>query len=150
MGTPISIKKIMTSKVVSVALDDKLSTVKEIFDNLKFHHLLVVDEGKLLGVVSDRDLLKAMSPNIGSKHESDKDLASLNKRVHQIMTRRPVVLREDASVDDAIHLFNSTKVSCLPVVDLQNRPVGLVSWRDILKNLRIQPSAATAPQPLQS
>lgn len=134
----------MTSKVISVALDDKLSTVKEIFDHLKFHHVLVVDEGKLLGVVSDRDLLKALSPNIGSRHESHKDLSSLNKRVHQIMTRRPVVLHEDASVDDAIYLFNTHSVSCLPVVDLQNRPIGLVSWRDILKNLRINPTIAGA------
>jgi len=145
MGAPISISKIMSSKVVSVTLDDKLATVKEIFDNLKFHHVLVVDEGKLLGVVSDRDLLKALSPNIGSQYASEKDLASLNKRVHQIMTRKPVVLPADASVDDAIHLFNTHSVSCLPVVDSQNRPVGLVSWRDILKNLRINPSNAVNP-----
>jgi len=140
MSTPVSIKKIMSVKLVTVGLDDQLVTVKAIFDNLKFHHVLVLDERKLLGVVSDRDLLKALSPNIGTVTESYKDLASLNKRVHQIMTRHPVVLQEDASVDDAIYLFNTRGVSCLPVVDHDHHPVGIVSWRDILKNLRIHPT----------
>jgi len=136
----VSIKKIMSTKLVTVTLDDKLETVKEIFDNLKFHHLLVVEERKLLGVVSDRDLLKALSPNIGSARETYQDIASLNKRVHQIATRHPIVLQETATVDDAIHLFNTHSVSCLPVVDLNAKPVGIVSWRDILKNLRINPT----------
>ncbi len=141
----VSIKKIMSAKLVTVNLDDKLETVKEIFDNLKFHHLLVVEERKLLGVVSDRDLLKALSPNIGSARETYQDIASLNKRVHQIMTRRPIVLQESATVDDAIHSFNTHSISCLPVVDLNFRPVGIVTWRDILKNLRINPTSPTVP-----
>jgi len=142
MGAAVSIEKIMSTKLVTVQLDDTLETVKAIFDNLKFHHVLVVEERKLLGVVSDRDLFKALSPNIGSARESYQDLASLNKRVHQVMTRRPVVLQQTATVDDAIHQFNTHNVSCLPVVDLNNHPVGIVSWRDILKNLRIHPTAA--------
>jgi len=141
----VSIKKIMTVKLVTVTLDDKLEMVKEIFDNLKFHHLLVVEEHKLLGVVSDRDLLKALSPNIGSARETYQDIASLNKRVHQIMTRRPIVLQENATVDDAIQSFNTHGISCLPVVDLNFRPVGIVTWRDILKNLRINPSNPATP-----
>jgi acetoin utilization protein AcuB len=141
----VSIKKIMSAKLVTIGLDDKLKTVKEIFDNLKFHHLLVVEERKLLGVVSDRDLLKALSPNIGSARETYQDVASLNKRVHQIMTRSPVVLQESATADDAIQAFNTHSISCLPVVDLNFRPVGIVSWRDILKNLRIHPTDASAP-----
>ena len=141
----VSIKKIMTVKLVTVTLDDKLESVKEIFDSLKFHHLLVVEEHKLLGVVSDRDLLKALSPNIGSARETYQDIASLNKRVHQIVTRRPIVLQESATVDDAIQAFNTHGISCLPVVDLNFRPVGIVTWRDILKNLRIKPSNPATP-----
>jgi acetoin utilization protein AcuB len=140
MSAAVSIKKIMSTKLVTVNLDDTLDTVKAIFDNLKFHHVLVIEERKLLGVVSDRDLLKALSPNIGSSRESYQDLASLNKRVHQIMTRRPVVLPESATVDNAIYLFNTHSISCLPVVDPNNKPVGIVSWRDIMKNLRIHPT----------
>jgi len=129
----MSVEEIMSDSIVSVELDDSLKTVKEIFDNTNFHHLLVVASGKLFGVISDRDLLKALSPNIGTKFETEKDSASLNKRVHQIVTRKPVVLERSAGLYDAIHLFNNHKISCIPIVDDQHKPAGIVSWRDILK-----------------
>ena len=72
----------MTKKVVTVEMDDSLRLVKEIFDNVSFHHLLVVDGGKLYGVISDRDLLKNLSPNIGTVAETSRDLAALNKKAH--------------------------------------------------------------------
>lgn len=126
---------IMTTRVVSVDMDDKLGTVKKLFDCLKFHHLLVVQSGKLFGVVSDRDLLKALSPNLGSKFESEKDVATLDKRVHQIMSRNPISLPPTASVQDAVIIFNTHRISCIPIVNAEDQPVGILSWRDILKSL---------------
>jgi acetoin utilization protein AcuB len=81
------VRDIMSKTVVTVEMDDSLRTVKEIFDHLHFHHLLVVDEGKLFGVISDRDVLKAPSPRLGTMAESSSHSATLNKRVHQIMNR---------------------------------------------------------------
>jgi len=132
----MKVKEIMSASVVTVELDDKLSVVKDAFENLKFHHLLVVEDHKLLGVISDRDLFKALSPNIGTSTESYKDAATLNKRVHQIMTRHPIVLDEDATIDDAIDLFIAHSISCIPIVNNDNAPVGIVSWRDVLKALQ--------------
>lgn len=131
----MSIKNIMTENLVTVEMDDTLATVKDIFDNLKFHHLLVVESGRLVGVVSDRDLLKALSPNIGTMSETFNDLATLNKRVHLIMTRKPMTLHPEAPVGDAVRLFIGNRVSCIPIVDNEFRPLGIVSWRDILKAL---------------
>lgn len=54
----MSIKSIMSTPVVTVKRDDNLGVVREIFINTKFHHLLVVENNKLYGVISDRDLLK--------------------------------------------------------------------------------------------
>ena len=139
-----SVKEIMSARVVTVMLDDKLSLVKEIFEHSKFHHLLAIEDGKLFGVVSDRDLFKALSPNIGTLTETHKDTATLNKRVHQIMTRKPVALLENATIGDAIDLFNVHGVSCIPVVDSTGRPVGIVSWRDVLRTLK-PAAAATEP-----
>lgn len=135
----MKIRDIMTQTVVTVQMDDKLSLVKEIFDNSKFHHLLVLDEGKLFGVVSDRDLLKAISPNLGTMVITYRDLVTLNKRVHQIMTRKPITLKADDSISDAAALFNTHRISCLPVVDDDFRPVGIVSWRDLIKTMLPQP-----------
>ena len=131
----MSVEKIMSKTVVTVEMDDSLRVVKEIFDNTRFHHLLVVESGKLFGVISDRDLLKALSPHIGTVGETARDAASLNKRVHQIMTRKPVVVGQNAGIFDAIEIFNNHNISCVPVVDDECKPVGIISWRDILKTL---------------
>ena len=134
-GKKMNLQQIMTRKIITVEPDDSLATVKDIFDNLKFHHLLVVESNLLVGVVSDRDLLKALSPNLGTLSATLKDEATLNKRVHQIMTHSPITLHADARIIDAITLFNSRKVSCVPIVDDEFRPLGIVSWRDIMNAL---------------
>ncbi|WP_318013720.1 CBS domain-containing protein [Roseateles oligotrophus] len=129
----MQIQHIMSTRVVTVELDDRLEVIKKIFDASKFHHVLVVEESRLFGVVSDRDLFKALSPYIDSTTETARDVATLNKRVHQVMSRKPITLRPEAPISEAIELFLDHQISCLPVVDKDFKPVGILSWRDILK-----------------
>ena len=134
----LSLAGVMTARLVTVEIDDSLEVVKEIFDSVKFHHLLVVDSGKkLCGVISDRDLLRALSPYIGTLSENARDTATLQKRVHQIMTRQPVTLPPEATVADAVKIFLEHRVSCIPVVGPGFKAVGIVSWRDVLKSLTL-------------
>lgn len=127
------VETIMSKTVVTVEMDDSLKIIKNIFDNTFFHHLLVVESSTLFGVISDRDLLKALSPNIGTMLETPRDTAALNKRAHQIMTRKPITLLPDADIYQAIEIFNKQIISCIPVVDNTDKPVGILSWRDILR-----------------
>ena len=132
----MDVGSIMTARVVTVEMDDRLEVVKKIFDTLKFHHLLVVDDRKkLTGIVSDRDLLKALSPHIGSAAETARDIATLDKRVHQIMSRKPLTLHPGADVSEAVALFLENRISCIPIVNPDFKPVGILSWRDVMKLL---------------
>ena len=133
----MKVDKIMTKRLVTVKLDDSLKVVKVIFDNEGIHHLLVVESDRLFGVVSDRDLLKALSPNVGTLAETNKDALTLNKKVHQIMTSELVTLTPDAEIAEAIEIFNNYDISCIPVVDDESKPVGIVSWRDIIKAIML-------------
>ena len=127
---------IMSKNIVSVEMDDSLKMVKEIFDNTKFHHLLVVENNVLVGVISDRDLFKALSPNIGTVAESTNDAATLNKKAHQIMTRSPIALGATTHINELIRCFEKNTISCIPIVDKEDMPVGIISWRDLLKALK--------------
>ena len=100
-----SIRDIMTSRVVTIGMDDSLEVIREIFKKVRFHHLLVVDNEKLVGVISDRDVLKAISPYVGTMSETDRDRATLNKRVHQIMSHHPVTVRHSCSLQEAAQLM---------------------------------------------
>lgn len=129
----MNLEEIMNKTVVAVEMDHSLEKVQKIFENLRFHHLLVVESDELVGVISDRDLLKALSPNIGTAAETTRDTATLKKKVHQIMTRKLVTLGPKAGIYDAIEIFINQNISCIPVVDGENRPLGILSWRDILR-----------------
>ncbi len=129
------VENIMSKTVVTVDMDDPISLVKEIFENTCFHHLLVVESGILQGIISDRDLLKALSPNLGTVAETRRDKETLNKRAHQIMTRKPITLKPSATMSSAIKLFNSHTISCIPIINSKHEVEGIVSWRDIFKVL---------------
>ncbi|MFT4811225.1 MAG: acetoin utilization protein AcuB [Paraglaciecola sp.] len=131
------IERIMSKPVVTVTLDTTLRMVKQIFENAKFHHLLVVEKGKLYGVLSDRDLLKSISPFIGTLQETAHDKFTLNKKVHQIMSRKPITLTPSADVYMAISVFNQHNISCIPIVNEKDAPIGIISWRDILRIIEI-------------
>ena len=86
-----------------------------------------------MGVLSDRDYLKAISPFINSISERIRDRATLERKVHQIMTREVITLKVTDTMVKAIGLFNQHKISCLPVINERGEPVGIVSWRDIFR-----------------
>lgn len=128
------VKDYMTTKLVTVEMDDSLATVRDIFQNTGFHHLLVVEQGSVVGVMSDRDLLRHLSPYVGTASETQRDAATLHKHVHQVMMRKPVTLTPDSELAEVLDKFRQKDVTCLPVVDPQSkRVVGIVTWRDMLR-----------------
>ncbi|NDW15154.1 CBS domain-containing protein [Alteromonas genovensis] len=129
----MSVANIMSKRVVSVYMDDSLQSLRELFAATGFHHLVVVHDNKLQGIISDRDLLKAVSPFVDTISERMADRATLDKRAHQIMTREVITLSPESSIFTAIELFNSNKISCIPIVDEKSQPVGMVSWRDVMR-----------------
>ena len=132
----MKIKQIMSSPVVTVEMDDSLSVLNTIFSTTKFHHIVVLEQKALVGIISDRDLFKALSPNLGRASETTADLGTLKKRAHQIMTREVVTLQESDSVRRVIEIFDTHRISCIPIVNELNRPVGIISWRDIIQLIR--------------
>ena len=129
----MSIAKIMSTRVVSVHMDDSLQSLRELFAATGLHHLVGVHDNKLQGIISDRDLMKSISPFVDTLSERKLDRATLDKKAHQIMTREVITLNPSDSVYSAIELFNTHKISCIPIIDTKRHPVGMVSWRDVMK-----------------
>ena len=130
----MDVQAIMSRKLVTVSQDDSVLKVRELFLAWRFHHLLVTERRRLVGVVSDRDLLKNLSPFIGrDMMERSQDVALLDRKVHQIMTRKPVTASLDMSIEEAAQRLVNWQVSCLPVVDDQNTALGIVTWKDLFR-----------------
>jgi acetoin utilization protein AcuB len=130
----MKIEEIMSEEVTCIDLDDRLSVVRELFIKHKFHHLMVTDrKNQLVAVISERDYLKATNSNLELPAASEKDLAMLNKRVHQIVSKKLVAIKQFSPFSEAIKTFHDTGMSCLPVINSNNQPVGVITSRDIIK-----------------
>ena len=127
----------MNTDIVKIDIDDTLSEVRNIFSLVTFHHILVVDNEKLVGVISDRDYFKSTTPKLGTPLETEKDTSALNIKVHRIMNRRLITIKNSDSIFDAVCAFHKFKVTCLPVVDEDFKPVGIISWKDIVNLLAL-------------
>lgn len=127
------IDAVMTTNLITVGPDDTLGEVREVFDTHRFHHLLVVEHARVTGIISDRDLLKHLSPFVGKISERAQDAFTLQRKVHQVMSRNVVTVRADTEVAAATRTMLEHGVSCLPVLDEHQRPIGVVTWRDLLK-----------------
>jgi len=125
----------MSRPVVTVSMDASLSQVRDLFEREHFHHVIVVDDdGRAVGVISDRDLLKRLSPFVGSKlNERRQDENTLKLKAHQAMTRNPLSVTPTDAVQSAVDLILGHSFRSLPVLDRDGRPAGVISWKDVLR-----------------
>lgn len=136
----MKLEEIMAKRVVTIDMDDTLDVIRKIFDKVRFHHMVVIDErNKVVGVISDRDVLKALSPYLDTISEQERDQVTLNKKTHQVMSRQPITASPEDSIEQAAALLLENRISCLPVISEDQSLVGIVTWKDILKNLTIGP-----------
>lgn len=129
----MNIASIMTHKVVTVEMDDPTQTICEVFNNFEFHHILVVEDWKLVGVISDRDLLKTVNPFSGTSFEKKHGAVNLDKKAHEIMSRNLITIDAETSMEEASDLLLENNISCLPVLSSQGIVEGIVTWKDIFK-----------------
>lgn len=126
------VESIMTRGVHTVSPDETLGTMYEIFKQVPYRHLLVEHEGKLLGVVSDRDIAQSMSPFFGTKIERANDRQIMERIVADTMSVDIVSVEKDAHIDTASILLLENNISCLPVVSDGECIEGILTWKDIL------------------
>ena len=129
----MSVKEIMTTKLITVSPSDSLGRIKTIIDKLHVNHVLVVENLALLGIVSDRDVLRHTSPFVGGELEVTRDSQLLMTLATKIMTRDPVTIHQDCSVNEAAHVILEKQISLLPVINSDGIVVGVVSWKDVLR-----------------
>ncbi len=133
-----TVADIMTARVIFIREEDNLTSISKGMDRYHLRHLPVVSEGKLMGIVSHRDLLRlavgsfeADTPEGKAKQQAVNE----NTFVAAIMTRDPVTVTPGTSIKDAAKIIVESKFGCLPVVEEDNILVGIVTEHDFVKLL---------------
>lgn len=123
----------MTPTPTAVAPTAGLIEIRALFRRHRFRHVPVVDGGRPVGVVSDRDVLAALSPFLDTPAEAPRDVATLAVTAADLMTPSPRTVSADAPLAEAARRMVEGDVSSLLVVDGAGALVGIVTARDVLR-----------------
>jgi CBS domain-containing protein len=129
--TDLRVRDIMGKNLVTISVSERMSTVEDIMTLGHVRHMPVVRAGKLVGVVSERDLLRA-SLSVLSEHRGDERRAFLHVvEIARVMSAPPIVIGPDATIEAAL-VMAEKKIGCLPVVE-GDHLLGMVTETDVLR-----------------
>jgi acetoin utilization protein AcuB len=130
----MKVKDLMSKKLFTVGPQDMLDKVFFLFNFEAIRHLPVVEKGKVVGVLSDRDLKKIMGAR--KKIVTDKvdgtQFTVHARKVRTIMDRGVTTIGPDEQAADAAAIMAKRKIGCLPVVK-KGKLVGMITSTDILR-----------------
>ncbi|SDA69159.1 CBS domain-containing protein [Methanobrevibacter millerae] len=134
---PGEIMKIATSDVVSIPPSKSIKDTAKVMMEHEFRRLPITDpgSGKVLGIVTVMDILDFFGGgnkfNIIEKKYEDNFLAAINEPVREIMSRDVISLSSKSSIKEVVDLMLAKQIGALPLVDGDDKLVGIVTERDI-------------------
>lgn len=138
MNFTAPVSTLMTSKLVTVAPGDPIAMVKNIFDQQRIHHILVVRHKTLLGIISKSDYLQfvrnAQMTHTEVASASGDQPAYLNYPVEELMTTGIATLESTDRINVALQVFAENRFHAIPIVD-EGEVVGILTTYDIIRKL---------------
>jgi CBS domain-containing protein len=130
----VLVKHLMTSPVVSLLAEQTLPLAEDIMRFRHIRHLPVIDDdGRLLGLVSHRDLLRAQISSLAGLTDEQRRARQEDVRVRQLMTRDVWTVKPGTLASVAGKMLADHRFGCLPVVDEQGVVIGILTERDFLR-----------------
>jgi len=127
------VKNWMSKEVVTVDADDSMQNAIYILQEQNIKMLPVMDDGNLVGIITDRDLKKA-SPSDATTLDMHELLFLISKiKVKDLMKKPVYTVPPDYTVEEAAALLLEKKISGLPVVDENNRLIGIITRSDLFR-----------------
>ncbi len=124
------VKDIMVYNVITIPADTYVLDAERIMESHKIGRLPVLDKGKLVGLVTKDDLLKA-SPSSTTPYNQRQLFYLMSKlTVKEIMKTNVVTITPDKTVEKAVALAQKNRVGCLPVVE-NGKVIGIVTTNDV-------------------
>jgi CBS domain-containing protein len=130
----MQVREIMSTNIEVVDRNDNLRTVEERMAAKQLRHLPVLEQGEIVGIVTQRDLFKAAMSSAMGYGEKAQQAYLQSVRVKEIMVYPAVTISPDTSVAAAATMIIDKGIGCLPVVD-GTQLVGMVTKTDLLRCL---------------
>lgn len=138
MKERILVSTIMTPDVVTLNLNDSLTTAEELFKKNNIRHIPVVSGEHIVGILSHSDILKIGIPEVTENNESVVSTVYDMYTLEQVMAKNVKTLKHNDFVKTAALVFSESEFRALPIVDDNDNLVGILSTTDLIKFLLAQ------------
>ncbi len=145
----MKVKDIMTKKVVSVGPEAKIAEVAKIMSQNRFHAVPVLEKEEIIGIITEGDFFTRDSKNVFlpsyidfiesakiteslAEEKQGKIGKLLDVRARDIMTRECVSILDEMDIKDLLEFFRETKFTTLPVINNENKLIGIITLSDII------------------
>ncbi len=128
----VSVRDFMAKHPQVLGLNDTLDLAEDIMTMGRIRHLPILNEGELVGIVSQRDMFRSAAVTaLGFAVDTQKALVK-TIRIKEIMTEKVITISPDATVKEAARMMVDKKIGCLPVVEGM-KLIGIITETDILR-----------------
>lgn len=130
------VSKTMTRKVITISPDADLFEAQDRMAKNNIRHLpVVIEDNKLVGIVTDRDIRSTMPSSLFKELECtlEEKNSICQLKVKDIMTPDPMSISLLDTIQDAMLLIQGERIGALPVVDEDGKLKGIISIRDLLR-----------------
>ncbi|MFA7447990.1 MAG: CBS domain-containing protein [Weeksellaceae bacterium] len=134
MKQRVPITEIMTKDLVTLNPTESLYEAEKLFNQHNIRHIPVVEDQRIVGVISRSDLLRISYSNLSEDEETVESLIYDSYTIPQVMTRVPVTVESDATVKEVAELLSMQSFHSIPVVENGNL-VGIVTTTDLINYL---------------
>ena len=129
------VKNWMSKPVITIDADASMNDAIKLLKNHNIKMLPVMEKGKLVGIVTDRDLKRASASDATSL-EIHELLYLISKiKIREIMTQNPITVPQDYTVEETAEILLKHNISGVPVIDQYREVVGTITQNDIFKIL---------------
>ena len=127
-----TVEERMIRQVVTLTESASLREALALLQRHRIRHIPVVENGRLVGILTDRDVKRATPSLLSGISQEDYDRVLVQTHVSQVMTRNPFSVTPSTSLKDATKLLAERKYGALPVVE-GDRLVGILTNTDLLR-----------------
>jgi acetoin utilization protein AcuB len=121
----------MTKNATCVEPNERVVDAAKKLSQLDVGSLPVCDGGRLVGIITDRDIRSFLSGSLLEK-PAEREKA-LNAKIGDVMTTEPITLSPEDNLEEAVELLIEEKIGGIPVVDGTEGLVGIVTYVDVLR-----------------
>ncbi len=128
----MKVRDIMTTEVVTLKVDEKLSLASDIMTLARIRHLPIIEGDRLVGIISQRDLFKASLDSVMGYDYGEARNHLKTVTIKEVMNEEIVTIGPDTEIHEAGQLLIEKKIGCLPIIQ-GDALLGMVTETDILQ-----------------